>query len=80
MRISVKEAAHKFNLLFPTGLVLNRFTVAAICKEAKKHGVTVTYSQAVEFIKALHTYRRAHKDWVLVEVQSGKGEHVKIKL
>ena len=80
MRISVKEQAHNFNLRFPTGLVLNRLTAAAICKEAGKHGVTITYRQAVGFLKALHAYRRAHKEWVLVEVTGAKGEYVQIKL
>ena len=80
MRISVKEAAHNFCLRLPTGLVLNRLTAGAICKEAKKHGVNITYRQAVRFLKALHAYRRDRKDWVLVEVNSAKGEYVQIKL
>jgi len=34
----------------------------------------------VAFVKCLNRYRRSHKDWVLVEVESIDGTFVKIKL
>lgn len=80
MKIVVKEKDHNFRLRFPTGLVLNRVTAAVICRELKKYGLTLTYKQAVVFVTVLNTYRRAHREWNLVEVQSANGESVQIKL
>lgn len=80
MELTVKEEAHNIHLRIPTGMLLNRGTAFALCPKAQKHGITITHRQAVEFLKALHDYRRTHKEWVLVEVKGAKGEYVQIKL
>ena len=80
MKLTVIEKEHNIRLRIPTGLALNRVTGILICKAAQKHGVTLTPRQVGAFLEALHTYRKAHKDWVLVEVNSSNGEYVQIKL
>lgn len=35
MKIIVKEDEHNIRLRIPSGLVLNRFTAGAICREAE---------------------------------------------
>ena len=80
MKIVVKESNHNIRLRFPTGLILNGCTSAALCRAAGKHGVGITHGQMRTLIKALHRYRRSHPDWVLVEVSSTKGGYVQVKL
>lgn len=80
MRIVVKESSHNIRLYFPSAWMLNRWTAAAICREAEKHGVKIRHSQMRTFLKALKHYRRTHPEWVLVEVNGAKGEYVKVKL
>lgn len=80
MRIRVKDENTNLRLLLPTGLFLNRVTAVLAPGLLKKQGVTIERKQAVAFVKALNRYRRSHKDWVLVEVHSKDGAHVKIKL
>ncbi len=80
MKIIVKGTDHNIRLGLPTGLLLNRVSAHAISKEAKKYGVTLTYSQTVKLIKAINAYRRAHKEWILAEVSCADGEYVLVKL
>ena len=80
MKIIVRESKRNIHLRFPTGFVLNGCTAFALCREAKKHGVTLTYPQMRTLIKALRQYRKTHPDWALVEVRGAKGEYVQIKL
>ena len=81
MRVVVKSnEGPNIRLLFPTRLVLNRFSAGFIPRYLKDYGIDITKEQAITFIKALNQYRRKHLDWILVEVQSSDGEYVKIKL
>ena len=68
------------SLPIPTGLILNRFAAGFAPKYLKEYGLNITKEQAVTFVKELNRYRRKHRDWVLVEVQSAGGECIKIKL
>lgn len=79
MKIIVKEPEHHIRLRIPTGLVFNRFTAAAISKEADKYGVKISIHQVRILMKVLKEYRKKHPDWVLAEVQSGDGEYVLVK-
>ena len=80
MKIIVKNPDQNIRLRFPTALVFNRFTAAAISKVAGKYGVKLSPRQVRILIKATETYRRTHPDWVLAEVQSGEDEYVLVKL
>lgn len=81
MRIVVKSnAGPSFWLPIPSGLVLNRFVAGFAPQYLKEYGIDISREQAILFIKELNRYRRKHRDWVLVEVQSAGGVWVKIKL
>lgn len=80
MRMYVKNGKKYIGILLPTGLVLNRFTATVAAHYLQKQGLEVTKEQLRIFIKTLNSYRRAHKDWVLAEVDSADGEHVFVKL
>ena len=80
MRIIARGEDHHVRLRIPTGLVFNRFTAAAISKEASKYGVKLSPHQARALIKTLKKYRRTHPDWVLAEVHGADGEYVFVKL
>ena len=80
MRIIAKGEDYHVRLRIPTGLVFNRFTSAAIGKEAGKYGVKLSPRQVRILIKTLKEYRRTHPDWVLVEASGPKSEYVKVKL
>lgn len=82
MKIVIIGSEHHvpIKLMFPTGLVLNRFTACFVPLALKDSEVTVTRTQAVRFIKELKRCKKRFPDWKLVEVQSADGEHVEIKL
>ncbi len=67
-------------LPIPSGLVFNRFTAGVLIKTMKQNGLNLDKKQALAIIKAVNAYRRKHRDWVLVEVDSADGDYVKIKL
>ena len=79
MRIIAKGDDCNIRLRIPTGLVFNRFTAAAIGKEAGKYGVKLSPRQVRILIKTLKEYRRTHPDWVLAEVHSADGGYVLVK-
>lgn len=81
MKIVVVNPPNKdIRLTIPTGLVLNRLTAAVAPKCLRNSGVSITGKQAAAFVRELNRFRRAHPEWVLVEVQSANGEYVKVKL
>ncbi len=65
---------------FPSALVFNRFSAGYLVKMMDGKGVRLSKAQARYLIKALNRYRRKHRNWVLVEVQSADGDYVEIKL
>lgn len=80
MRIYVKDGKHKIHLILPTGLVLNRLTAAIIGKASKTQEIPITKDQANQLFSVINQYRRAHKDWVLAEVDSADGTKIFVKL
>ena len=81
MRITVRsKEGPNIWLPLPSGLILNSFVARLAPKYLKDQGIDVTKEQAVAFVKELNRYRRKHRNWVLVEVESADGDHVKIKL
>lgn len=79
MKIIVKgDKAPNTVFRFPTGLVLNRFSVIFIYRYIKKKGSKLTMAQTAAFVKALNKYRRNHKEWKLIEAYSSDGEKVEI--
>ena len=80
MRITVKSDEANLRIPIPTGLVFNDLTAALVPKFMEQNGVTITAKQARKFIRAMKKYKRRHRDWTLVEVQSADGDYVEIKL
>lgn len=64
----------------PSGLLLNSAMAAISTKYLKQYGINISKRQAYTFVKELNRFRRKHRDWVFVEVQSANGDYVKIKL
>ncbi len=87
MKIDIKTDEGKRILLWlPTRLILNRLTagiaVAFLNKENRKNGdPKLTVRQFMPLVREIHRQRRIQgRKWVLVDVESGSGEKVKIKL
>ena len=80
MRITVRSGDFKLRIPFPAGLVFNDLTAALVPKIMEQNGMTITTKQARKLIRAMKKYKRRHRDWVLVEVQSADGDYVEIKL
>lgn len=65
----------------PTGLIFNRFTAGIAAKAASEHGgVAISPKQLRALFRAVKAYKKAHPDWVLVEVESSDGQYVRVKL
>lgn len=80
MRITVRSGDFKLRIPIPTGLVLNDLTAGLVPKIMEQNGMTITTKQARKLIRAMKKYKRRHRDWTLVEVQSSRGDYVEIKL
>ena len=80
MKISIKSDKLKMVLRFPTGLVINRLTAGIIRRSLKKKGIHLSRKQTVLFIKELKKYKRAHRDWNLVEITENDTNSVIIKI
>ncbi len=79
MKIQIKEAGgHKFCLPIPTGAVFGHITAAILPHALKDEGITITKKQAYQFIRELRRYKKAHPDWVLVDIEDAGGDTVKI--
>lgn len=81
MKIIVKDGKDtNINLVLPTGLLVNHFSAMFAPKVLEQNGVMITKAQAIQLVKAINKFRRHHKDWKLIEVQSSDGTYVEIKL
>ena len=81
MKIIVKSDDHKnIKLLFPTGLLLNNITAIFVHRAMKKKGISIRIGHLRTLMKVLKRYKRKHKNWNLVEVNSSDGNYVQIKI
>ena len=80
MKITVRSDEVNLCIPFPTGLVFNDLTAAIAPKFLEQNGITITAKQARKVIRAMRKFKRRHRDWVLVEVQSADGDYVEVKL
>ena len=79
MKIQIKEAGgHKITLPIPTGAVFGHITAAILPRALKDEGINITRKQAYQFLKELRHYKKAHPDWVLVDIEDSCGDTVKI--
>lgn len=79
IRIRSEEGPNLF-IPLPTGLVCNRLTASLAARAVSEYGMEISASQLNRLFAAVKRYKRAHPDWVLVEVQSADGEFVYVKL
>ena len=81
MRIYIKEESRKImNLRIPLGLAFNRVTAGFIARRCRKEGTNISKEQLRALIKEVKKYKKSHKSWKLVEVDSAEGVHVEINL
>lgn len=80
MKIKVRSEETNITLPIPTGLILNPLTASLLPRLLAGYGAHVTKQQALRLVRGIRQFRRRHRDWVLVEVDSASGEQVVIKL
>ena len=81
MKIIIRDPKDKnLTIRFPSFLVLNAVSAMLLAKIMRKYGANISRQQAKLFIKELNRYRRHHRNWKMVEVQSADGEYVEIKI
>lgn len=81
MKIIIRDPKTKnLTIRFPSFLVLNSVSAILLAKIMRKYRANVSRQQAKLFVKELNRYRRHHRNWKLVEVQSADGEYVEIKI
>lgn len=79
MRIYVKGDDTHINLIFPTSFLCSKFCTRIISKYCIKDEGKLSYEQLRSMVDVLKRFRKKHKGWVLVDVESD-GEKVLIKL
>lgn len=79
MRIIVKGDDAHINLIFPTSFFCSRFGARIISKYCIKDEGKLSYEQIRSMVDVLNRFRKKHRGWVLVDVESD-GEKVLIKL
>ena len=81
MRIHVKADGRRINLILPTALALNRLTAQIIAGTARtKTEITLNAGQLYRLFKVVKQCKKAHPHWTLVEVRTGDGEEITVKL
>ena len=81
MRIYItEESGKKWKFRIPLGLAFNRVTAGFIARRAQKEGTNISKKQLRVLIKEVKKYKKSHKSWKLVEVDSADGAHVEIVL
>lgn len=81
MKITIKDGkGTNLWIPIPNWLLANRIIARFALPALAQNGITITMQQADVFLRALRSYRRRHKDWVLVEVYQADGQYVKIKM
>ena len=80
MKITVRSEGFNLRIPIPTGLIFNDLTAGLAPHFLEKNGVTITKKQARTFIRTLRKFKRRHRNWTLVEVESANGDYVEIKL
>ncbi len=79
MRIVVKGSDANINLVIPTSLLCSGIAVRLIVGHCMEKKDKQSYEQVKAMAKELNRFRKKHRGWVLVEVES-EGEKVLIKL
>ena len=81
MKVLIQGSEEKnLRIVLPSVLVLNRFFAGILCKALEQNGVSINRNQMAVLVKEINRYRREHRGWKLVEVQSADGERVEVKL
>ena len=79
VRIRSKNGPSLF-ILFPLGLVCNRFTAGIAARAAAQGGVTATPEQMAKLFRVIRQCKRRFPGWVITEVESADGDYVYVKL
>ena len=81
MKIAVhNDGGRDIDLRLPTGLIVNPVSAMMLPKVLEEKGIAASRAQALALVRAINRYRRSHPGWVLVEVESADGSHVKITM
>lgn len=80
MRITVRSEEANLRIPIPTALIFNDLTAAIAPRFMSQYGLNITGRQARKLVRAMKKFKRRHRDWILVEVQSADGDYVEIKL
>ncbi len=80
MKITIKEDGKERNIILPTGLLLNGLSANLIANKADIGEGDLKAETLNKAFKALKSYARRNPDFVLVEVEEGNGESVRITL
>lgn len=81
MQIYIKEnEGHEIHLRFPARLAFNSLTASVAPGILQKHGISLEKEQVVAFYRVLHTCRKRHKNWKLLQMRSSDGDVIEIVL
>ncbi len=81
MKIKIKsEELPNLYLLIPTSLFCGRLTSWALSKMPQNQACPITGQQVIALAKTLKEFKKHHKHFQLLEVQSADGTQVKITL
>ena len=79
MKILIQSnEGRNLHLQLPTGLLVNPISAMALPRVLQENGIAASRTQALALIRAINRYRRSHPGWVLVEVESNHGDHIRI--
>jgi len=80
MKITITGGDRDMCIPIPSALALNQLTALFLPGIMKQNGISMTRAQAAAFIRAINDYRRRHPEWVMVDITSGGGSRVEIRI
>lgn len=80
MRIRIRTETSNLILPLPSSLIWNRLSGRLFAAGLRQAGASVTDEQMQHLVTALRQYRRAHRNWVLIQAHTADGTDVEVRL
>ena len=82
MKVVIHSEKKKLFILFPTTLLLNRFTAAIATKMIKRKwpSIDISTRDSLKLIATIKEYRKNNKHWELIHISFASGDIIYIRL
>lgn len=66
--------------IFPTGLIINKFTMVIIHIKLKKEGINIPRRQILPIVKEIKRYSKHNPNWNFIEINEKSGISISFRI